>query len=69
MWFAFIGLKSISKRLAQPDNTQKSSENANPIEELCIILAVVLELEIHIFRQAKIDYTMIVGVRHTRCTV
>ena len=33
LWFAFVGFKSISKRLAQPDNTQKSAETVNPIEE------------------------------------
>ena len=49
MWFTCVALKSISKRLAQADNTLKSAENGNPIEELCIILAAVLELEIHMF--------------------
>ena len=62
MWFTFVGLKSISKRLAQADNTQKSAENGNLIEDLCTILAAVLELEIHIFRMLKIDGTMIVCV-------
>ena len=53
MWFTLVSLKSISKRLAQADNTQKRAENGNPIEELCIILAAVLELAIHMFRPGK----------------
>ena len=64
MWFMFVGLKSISKRLAQADNTQKSAENGNPIEELCIIFAAVLELEMQRFRTVKIGGTMIVSVTY-----
>ena len=64
MWFTCVALKSISKRVAQAGNTLKSAENGNPIEELCIILAVVLELEIHMFRPVKIGGTMIVSVTY-----
>ena len=62
MCFTFVGLKSISKRLAQADNTQKSAENGNTIEELCIILAAVLELEMHMFGPVKIGGAIIVCV-------
>ena len=62
MWFTFVSLKSISKRLAQADNTQKSVENEIPTEELCIILAAVLELEMHMSRPVKIGGTVIVWV-------
>ena len=62
MRFLFVGSKSISKRLPQPDNTQKSFENANPLEEFCIILAEVLELEIHTFQTVSIGGTKIVCV-------
>ena len=81
MWFTCVALKSISKRVAQAGNTLKSAENGNPIEELCILLAAVLELERHVFRPVKIGGTMIVcltyvgifclihlyGFRHGKC--
>ena len=62
MRFVFVGLKSISKRLDQPVNNQKSSENANPIEELCMELAEMLKLEIYLFRKVRIGGTGIVCV-------
>ena len=52
------------QRVSQADNTQKSPENGNPIEELCIRLAAVLEHEMHMSRPVKIGDTVIVCVTY-----
>ena len=55
MGLAFVGFKSIRERPAQPDETSKRAEIANPIEHIRNNFEEVSEVEIDIFKAMHID--------------